>query len=247
MWSDVDGLTIHARYAGGRDLPEPAVVLVHGLGMSSRYMVPLIRALAGRAVVYAPDLPGYGRSMNPVRRLRLSELASALDSWMEVAGIEHAVVVGNSLGAQLVAQLALRNPGRVATAVLVGSTRDPRSGGPATHLVRLALDGLRERPSLPVVAVVDYLRAGPRLMLALFREALRAPEEAQLAALRVPTVVVRGERDPISTQRWNEQIVALVPGARLVVVPRAAHAVNYSAPEPLAEIILDLTAELARD
>jgi 2-hydroxy-6-oxonona-2,4-dienedioate hydrolase len=43
----------------------PPVVLVHGYGMSSRYMAPLAEALACDFQVYAPDLPGFGRSDGP--------------------------------------------------------------------------------------------------------------------------------------------------------------------------------------
>ena len=43
----------------------PPVVLVHGYGVSSAYLLPLARALAGRCAVYVPDLPGHGRSEDP--------------------------------------------------------------------------------------------------------------------------------------------------------------------------------------
>ncbi|WP_292510847.1 alpha/beta fold hydrolase, partial [Methylobacterium sp.] len=50
------------------------VILVHGLGMSSRYMIPLARHLAPHFRVYAPDLPGFGLSDKPHRALTVREL-----------------------------------------------------------------------------------------------------------------------------------------------------------------------------
>jgi 2-hydroxy-6-oxonona-2,4-dienedioate hydrolase len=56
----------------------PPVVLVHGYGMSSRYMVPLALELARDFVVYVPDLPGFRRSSKPRKVLDIVELADAL-------------------------------------------------------------------------------------------------------------------------------------------------------------------------
>jgi 2-hydroxy-6-oxonona-2,4-dienedioate hydrolase len=238
QWVTVNGLRMHARASRGAPSADaPTIVLVHGLGMSSRYMEPLLDELAPNARVLAPDLPGYGRSASPRKRLTLAGMADALDAWMGAVGIDSAVVAGNSLGAQVIAQLGVRHPDRLTRAVLVGPTRDPSIGGPFRHTLRLALDAPLERPALIGVAVRDYLRAGPKLMYRLFGEALRHREEDQLRHLGVPTLIVRGQRDPICTQGWVEQINRLVPTSRLVVIDGAAHAVNFSAAPQLAHAI----------
>ena len=248
QWVTVSGLRMHARASrGAAPAGAPTIVLMHGLGMSSRYMEPLLDELGPYARVFAPDLPGYGRSASPRRRLTLAGQADALDAWMGAIGIDSAVVAGNSLGAQVIAQLGVRHPDRLTRAVLVGPTRDPSVGGPLQHALRLAVDAPFERPALVVVAVRDYLRAGPRSMYRLFTEALRHREEDQLRHLRVPTLIVRGSRDPISTQGWVEQIHRLVPTSRLIVIDGAAHAVNFSAAPRLAREIRTFLAEDARD
>ena len=243
QWVTVGGLVMHSRASRGAAPDAPRIVLVHGLGMSSRYMEPLLAELAPHARVAAPDLPGYGRSASPRRRLTLAGMADALDAWMDVMGIDSAVVVGNSLGAQVIAQLGVRHPDRLTRAVLVGPTRDPSSGGPLQHTLRLALDGLFERPALIRVAASDYLRAGPKLMYRLFGEALRQREEDQLRHLRVPTLIVRGSRDPVATQSWVEQIHQLVPTSRVQVIAGAPHAVNFSAAPELADAVLTFLLE----
>jgi pimeloyl-ACP methyl ester carboxylesterase len=143
----------------------------------------------------------------------------------------------------VIAQLGVRHPHRLTHAVLVGPTRDPAAGGPFQHTLRLALDVPLERPALIAIAVRDYLRAGPKLMYRLFREALRQREEDHLRHLRVPTLIVRGSRDPIVTQGWVEQINRLVPTSRLVVVNGVGHAVNFSAAARLTDEIRLFLAE----
>ena len=109
MWVNVGGLRVHARAAtGAANADAPPVVLVHGLVVSSRYMIPLAERLAERNHVYAPDLPGFGRSDHPERPLDIVGLADALAGWMHAAGIASAVLIGNSLGCKIIADMALR-------------------------------------------------------------------------------------------------------------------------------------------
>lgn len=126
VWTRVGGLRVHARASGG-PAPEErtAVVLVHGLIVSSRYMVPTAERLALHRRVFAPDLPGFGRSERPLEPLDVAALADALSDWMGQVGLERATLVGNSMGCQVIADLAVRHPGRVEQAVLQGPTMNP--------------------------------------------------------------------------------------------------------------------------
>jgi Alpha/beta hydrolase family len=63
VWYNVDGLRMHARVSEGPAQPGPnPVILLHGLGVSSTYFLPAAERLASRFAVFAPDLPGHGRS-----------------------------------------------------------------------------------------------------------------------------------------------------------------------------------------
>ena len=66
----VNGLPMHARLSVDSGLESrPAVVLVHWLVVSSRYMLPVAERLAPYYRIYAPDLPGFGKSAKPPRVL----------------------------------------------------------------------------------------------------------------------------------------------------------------------------------
>jgi 2-hydroxy-6-oxonona-2,4-dienedioate hydrolase len=214
------------------------VVLVHGLSVSSRYMVPVARRLAPYRDVYAPDLPGFGLSEKPPRALTIPELAEVLLSWMDVVGIERAVMLGNSMGCQIIAEAAARRPERVAAAVLVGPTMDRRARTVAGHAWRL-LRALRHEPLASIVTQgSDYLRAGPIRTLATLRHALRDPIERKLLLLRGPALFVRGGSDPIAPQAWVEELAALVPDSELLVIADGPHALNYDRPGALAVAVL---------
>lgn len=238
-WAVVDGLRMHARVPAGGAKPEggPAVVLVHGLVVSSRYMIPTLSRLAPRYRVYAPDLPGFGRSEKPPRALDIPGLARALDGWMDAMGLRSAVFVGNSMGCQVIAELAVRRPGRVERAVLQGPTMDPGARTLLQQAGRLALDCLRETPSMVLVELLDLLAAGPLRSLRTFWYAADDRIEEKLPGLRAPTLVVHGGRDRIVPERWARQVADLLPEGRLVVVPESAHAMNYDAPSEFARHI----------
>jgi 2-hydroxy-6-oxonona-2,4-dienedioate hydrolase len=229
---------MHARVADAAPPGSPTVVLVHGLGVSSRYMIPTIRALARDCRAYAPDLPGYGRSPGPRDALTIPQLADALDAWLDAAGLDVPdVLLGNSMGCQILVDLAIRNPARVRRLVLVGPTMDREARSAAQQFGRLLVDSVREAPSQPFVVAYDYAVFGLRRFRQTFYDAIADPVEDKLPQVHAPTLVVRGERDPIVPQRWVEEFTARLPLGRLAVVPGAAHTVNYMAPEALGNLV----------
>jgi pimeloyl-ACP methyl ester carboxylesterase len=244
-WRTVAGRRVHEHafdHGSPRALP---YVLVHGLGVSGRYFLPLARRLARVARVYVPDLPGNGPSEKPPRPLDVPGLAAALGAWADVAGVERACVVGNSLGGQTVVELAVTRPELVARLVLVGPTFDPAASTVLRQLGRLVATGIREPPSLTALVVAEYTAAGPLRTLTTARHGLAHRIEQKLGRVRVPTLVLRGERDRICTQAWAERVAAGIQDARLAVLAGKAHAVHYSAPDEVARLVLRTPAGAA--
>jgi len=222
------------------------VVLVHGLVVSSRYMIPTAERLAPDYRVFVPDLPGFGRSEGPRRVLDVAGLSDALSAWMGAVGLEHAALVGNSLGCQVIAEMAVRHPGRVGRAVLQGPTMDPKGRSVFRQAGRFLLDVPREPPSLVPIELLDLLSAGARRAWRTLRYALEDRIEEKLPYVRVPTLVVRGSRDPIATQRWAKEATRLLPMGRLCVIPGAAHAANYGWDADFAHIVREFLDDAGR-
>ncbi|HKH20107.1 MAG TPA: alpha/beta hydrolase [Gammaproteobacteria bacterium] len=125
-WTRVGGLLMHTLVSTDPVPPDaPAVVLVHGPGLSGRYMIPTASVLPGDFRVYVPDLPGFGDSDKPEEIFNVPELADWLVSWMPAIGLERASLLGNSFGCQVIADLAARHSDRVQQAILQGPTTPP--------------------------------------------------------------------------------------------------------------------------
>jgi pimeloyl-ACP methyl ester carboxylesterase len=221
------------------------VVLVHGLGVSSRYMAPLAVRLVPQFRTIAPDLPGFGRSEKPSHSLGLDELADALAGFFDVSKIDRAAIVANSFGCQIAARFALRHSDRVTRMVLQGPTTDPHASVPK-QIARWLLDGREELVSLNLIIARDYLECGLRRLIETYLAGLSDPLREELTHIGVPTLVVRGEHDRIVTTRWAEEVARLLPNAELRIVAGAAHAMNYSVPDlEAAAIVPFLLGEIA--
>ncbi|MDB5301811.1 MAG: alpha/beta hydrolase fold protein [Phycisphaerales bacterium] len=230
---------IHWRWAaaGDRGGHRPPIVLVHGLGVSGTYLMPVARELAAAYRVYVPDLPGSGQSDKPPRVLGVGGLADALRTWMDARRIGRAILLGQSMGCQVAVDLAMRFPERVERLILVAPTFDPAARSPFTQLFRFGADAFRESPSLALLAAADYLRAGPLRVLRTLHLAMQNHIEGKLPHLRVPTLVVTGSRDPIAPPAWAKAAAALVPRGQFAVIPGGPHGVNFSRPRELAALV----------
>jgi 2-hydroxy-6-oxonona-2,4-dienedioate hydrolase len=245
QWDDVEGTTIHARVSASWGSPAaPPIVLIHGLVISSLYMVPTARRLAPTFRVLAPDLPGFGASDKPRRVLSIAELADALGRWFRVLRLGRSVLVGNSLGCQIIVEFATRYPEYIQAAVLAGPTMDPRARTAPEQIGRWVRDWRLEPLSLGAAHAKDYYRSGLRRGWRTFRFALTDPVEEKLAHLTAPTLVVRGSRDVIVPQRWAEEVATGLPNGELVVIPGGPHVVNYTTPLEFTRVIRDFLYRL---
>jgi pimeloyl-ACP methyl ester carboxylesterase len=231
----VEGLRIYAR-AACHPAGEP-VILVHGYGMSSGYMAPIAKRLAAERTVYAPDLPGHGRSADPGRTLSIPELAEFLRAWMDALGIDRAAFLGNSMGCQILVDLAARHPERVERLILVGPTVDPAARAFFRELPRFLKTAPAERTSIVLLIVNAYIRAGLRRLHREMRFAFADRIEEKLPRIAVPGLVVRGERDAIAPQAWAEEVARKLGAEAVRVIPGKGHAPNYSAPDELMRTI----------
>lgn len=237
-YTEVDGRSLFYRASQHGD-GRPTLVHVHGFAISGTYLLPTAELLTDDFDVVVPDLPGYGRSAKPPKPLTIVELAEALGAFMDAIGLERASLVGNSMGCAITVEFADLFPDRIDHAVLVSPAGGPHSQPLIRAIGQMARDGVREPPRMMTVATPDYLKFGPINALRLFHAMTRFPAVERLLAMHVPTLAVLGQRDPLLPgQSRIDEVSALSSDTTSVVrLHKAAHAVNYSHPEPLAEVI----------
>ncbi|MGM7670761.1 alpha/beta fold hydrolase [Microbacterium sp. A93] len=195
-------------------------VLLHGIGMGRSVYLDLIEKLPGRII--GLDLPGFGEAPEPTRTLTMQRHADLVAAYLRSAGVTEAVIIGHSMGSQIGAELAARHPDLVAGLVLAGPTVNSASRNIRAQASYLLRDLIGERPIVLWRGAREYLRGGPHLIRKMRATIVHEPEKAY-AKVHCPTLVLRGESDPLAPESWCQEIVDAIPGAELRTIPDHGH------------------------
>jgi pimeloyl-ACP methyl ester carboxylesterase len=271
---------IHDTEAGGYRLRHvdlgsgsgPPVVLIHGLAGCWQNWLENVAVIAEHRRVIAVDLPGFGLSEPAPPACSITALAQAVEALCEQLETGPVVLVGNSMGGQTAAELALIEPGRVAQLVLVGAAGISTCDLPANRfrmLVRMlaaagttapmASRGFIRRPRSRHLAFGAIWRHPTRIRLDLlgeisdgtgapgFRAAMDAILEhdyrQRLPEIEAPTLVVHGDDDGLVPVRDAEEFARLIPDSRLLVFEDTAHMPMLERPAPFNRALLDFIGE----
>ncbi|MFD4635349.1 alpha/beta fold hydrolase [Streptomyces sp. NPDC058284] len=248
---------LHVRQDGPREAP--VLLLLHGSATTSTSWNALVPLLAHAHRVIRADLPGHGRSAEPVGRgYDTTGLGRTLGAALDRLGVRHATVVGHSSGGYAATALAEQRPDLVSALVLINTgpsphayiapqtaAFDPAHWPPTDEQIRhFASGGFRAGFEVPQ-ELVDELResriqavtAAMRASTAYLGE--RALPE-RLAALGKPLRVIFGDQD----RRWRPASAAdyrAVPGACVTMLPGAGHTPILEEPSRTAALILSFT------
>ncbi|RFA13565.1 hypothetical protein B7R22_12970 [Subtercola boreus] len=226
-------------------MSRPVFVIVHGIGSSHRYGTRLQNELALAGESLSLDLPGFGGMRTPGHPLSIEAYASMIGRVFDALHLPNAVLIGHSMGAQIVTELALQRPELVSHLVLIGPVVDPSRDTLLRQTAALARDSLGEPLFVKRTALADTARAGLRWFLRETSPMLAYPLRERLSGVRVPVLVVRGTDDPIARHEWCAAVAGSVPGTRLVEVCGQRHVVHLTAPRRVAAHILGLVRPIA--
>jgi pimeloyl-ACP methyl ester carboxylesterase len=167
------------------------------------------------------------------------DLAHAAARFLDDREVETVTLVGNSMGCPVILEFAHHHPERLERAILVSPAGGVHNQPLRRAIGQLARDGGREPTRMMGVATPDYLRFGVPSTFRMFRALTQYPSLERLLALRIPTLVVIGDRDPLMPGPARVQDVASRTDNHVLVVliEGAAHAINFSHPGELAHLI----------
>ena len=234
--------TIHYRSAGaGRPL-----VFLHGVGSSSHtWQGQLARFSSGHLCV-APDMRGFAGSKTDPATISMRRFAADVAALIEHLGSGPAAVCGLSMGGIVALNLWRDRPDLVRSLVLADTWAN-HAAAAASHAERMAAIDAGTMPELARIrmpgvyapgADPELVERGVAAFAALDKAAYRAasydlwPQDLREVArtIRVPALVIVGEYDTTTPPPLSEELAALIPGARLVVIPGAAHLTNEENP-----------------
>ena len=240
-----DGISIHYEIQGRG----PWLTLAHALAGDLGLWDEQVAELAGDFTLLRYDLRGPGGSNMPPAPWQLADLAADVIALWDALGIERSHFVGLSLGGMIGQHLALAAPHRIDRLVLAAtssgyaSNRDSVARLWAQRIALVAAQGMNavvdatlgrwftepffcEQPAR-IAHIADVIRRTPVAGYAACGRLVASMDtEARLAEIRLPTLVIGGEEDGGTTPEMVGALARRIAGARLEILPQAAHLVN---------------------
>jgi 3-oxoadipate enol-lactonase len=243
--------------------PGESVLMIMGLGASSRLWARIAPWIGRRHRVILFDNRGTGRSAAVRSRLTMAGLAGDAIAVLDDAGVDSAHVIGASMGGMIAQHIALDHRDRVRSLVLACTTPGGRAGAPPLRL--LAATALRpvlgSRRTFPLVSPLLYsartraehpdrmredleLRiaddTSPRTLYAQMSAISGHDTRSRLGELaELTTLVVHGLDDALIPPDRARELADRIPGARLELIPSCGHILGTDAEAATATAILE--------
>lgn len=220
-------------------------LLVSGIGVASNYYVRLALDLNRVGDVHAVDLPGFGGVRYRGPALSIPEFAELVGAVIDDLGLENPVLIGHSMGAQVVTELAATRP-ELTSLVLIGPVVDDEHRHVLDQARRLIASALHEPFAITVYVLSSYVLCGPRWFLRVLPKMMSYPIEERIEKVQAHTLIVRGDHDANCPPAWAERLAGLAPSARAWEIPDAAHSVMYKHAREVATLCIEHIARPAQ-
>jgi pimeloyl-ACP methyl ester carboxylesterase len=229
-------------YIEAGDPAKPVVILLHGLGGSTANWMFTTPAIAANFHVFVPDQVGFGKSDKPAIKYRVGTYVDFLDKFMSELKIEHATLVGNSLGGWVAALTAIKYPNRVDKLVLADAAGIKPTAVDISQIYALNYSTRDElRLLAPLVfyntalfatdAAIDQgmtarLTAGDGNTIDSLIQSIRRDEDflnGRMGSIKKPTLIVWGKQDGLIKLADGEQMNREITGSEIVVFDKCGH------------------------
>ena len=250
-----DGITLNYEVSGSG----PAIVLTHSFLCDGSLFTHQVAALERTHRVINVDLRGHGRSGPSESPYTIYDLMDDVAAVLDAEGVVSAVWMGLSIGGFLSLRAALTRPERVRALVLIDTdagtetawnklkytalkwglqTVGPRFIVPAVMPIMFGRTTLRSRPELRADYRQRFLNVRIKSICSGI-DAITGRDDlvGRLSGIRVPTLVVVGEEDKPLPLWKSRRIASSIPGAELVVIPKAGHLSTIENPAPVTDAV----------
>jgi 3-oxoadipate enol-lactonase len=249
----------------GEESGDP-LVLLHAFPLDSRMFEPQTKALAGLRRLITPDYPGFGRSPRAPAQPDVRYYAEGVRGLLDRLGLERVVLGGVSMGGYVVFECLRLFPQRISGLILANTRPEPDSEEMRENrkemarrvadegvgvLVELQMGRLLARSTLENnEEVVEKVRAmilesNPNGVVAALGAMRERPDSTPLLGkIEVPTLVIGGEEDAISSPEVMGAMAEKIPDSRHVTLPGVGHLSNLEAPEDFNAALKEFLREI---
>jgi branched-chain amino acid transport system permease protein len=249
-----NGLQIFYREHGSGDR---VVLFIHGNTASSLWWERTMANLPAGVRAVAPDLRGCGDSDKPAPPWSMADLAEDIYQFTQAIGLKRCAVVGHSLGGGVAQYLAVNHPDLVERLMLINSAPAEGLKTPAERYAQLEV--AVKMPDVLKMALAAMMPTAPKdeYYTQLLEESIAKSAAAlipnghaldemdltqQVQALKLPTLILYGQKDGLVTHDMMERTAKAIPGAVLEVWPEVGHSAPVEDPVRFTKRLVDFLA-----
>lgn len=206
------------------------LVFIHGWGVSSEIFKPLYYFLKDEFNIYDFDLPGFGKT--PIEKpMTLKDYADFVHEFLKDNKIEQPIIIGHSFGGAVATKLALLYPESILKLILVSASaiRHPNIKTKVLRKISKIFNPLvSEKIKLIILRILkleksDYAIIQNPLLKKTFKNLINKDLTPHLSLIKIPTLVIWGEKDTVTPLAEGELIFRTIPGAKLEIIKNAGH------------------------
>lgn len=233
----------------------PALILIHGAGGMHLHWPYTLRRLTDYKV-FAPDLPGHGKS-DGLGRQSIEKYAESLAVWMEQVGIEKAVLAGHSMGGAIAQTMATKYADKVRALILISTgaklavnpylleVLSTPSTTPAAIDMILKWSWSPETSGKVIEKVREQmLNTRSAVLYGDFLACSKFDLTGNLCEIKVPTLVIAGDNDKMTPIDVNRQLESSIKNAQMQVIPNSGHMVMLEKPEAVGDAAFNFLRSL---
>jgi pimeloyl-ACP methyl ester carboxylesterase len=217
---------------------QQTVLLIHGLNVSEKYYRLFSRELQKTHNVISIDLPGFGTSKNNRQALTFEGLAKIINDYINGYVGSSVVLIGQSMGTQVCAEVAARYPDCVERLVLIAPTVNNRERTTLWQAFRLFQDSFLEPFAVNAIIMTDFFNFGIVKLWRTQRRMMQNKLEETMTKVHTKTLLIAGEKDPISPPDWTHWVAKYASDARVEIISNAPHNPQFTHPKELHRLCI---------
>jgi pimeloyl-ACP methyl ester carboxylesterase len=241
---EVDRIAVDGTYVRVSSIGAPgdrAFVLVAGLGIAATYYERLAPHLNENGPVHALDLPGFAGVPRFRGVVSIERYADAVEHVIDELRLVDPVLIGHSMGTQVVTEVAARRPD-ISDLVLISPVVDSRARSVRQSAFRFLRSALHEPAAVRWHAVTAYALCGWHWFSKVLPRMIAFPIEERAPHVQARTLVVRGEHDAMVPRDWVRRLARVFPYAVLREVVDGAHSVMHAQADAVAALAVSHVA-----
>ena len=265
MYANINGITL-AYSDQGTGLP---IVFLHAFPLNRTLWAPQEEALSARFRIITVDLRGHGESDAPLWHYTLDQSADDVSALLDHLAIEQALFVGLSMGGYILLAFYRKYAARVKGMILADTRAQADTAEGRNGRFQMAQIAYKNGPSAIADTMIQKLLSPATIQTkpAVVQKVRTMIESNQISGIAgnlmamaerpdllpllpritCPTQVIVGELDHATPPSDAKLMAENIPGARLTIIPQAAHLTNFEQPETFNQIVASFASDVDRE